>query len=757
MRGARWLLLVAIAVIVGGVSITYRAQKRLLREQSPAKPQALPADLNSSAKLWHWTETDSKGCKTANIEADDFREVKDSSRVELKNVALKLYKRCGDSFDLVKSAAASFFSNEHRLYSDGDVEITLGVPADEPAKPNLVAIRSSGVTFDSNSGRADTDRPSSFTFRDGDGKAVGASYDPTTHELHMKKDVVVNWRSANPSAQPMKIEAADLTYFEARSEISLPGWGKLTRGSTVVEGQQSVVHLEDGVIRQVTSTQAHGTEDYPNRKLKYAADALSMWFDDDGQAQKITGQGNANLVATSEGSETSVTAPAVELSFASADGQSTLSRVVTSGDGVVTSKPLPVAGRQPPETHVLRSSSIEINMQPGGREIANLVTHAPGKIEFFPNLPAQHHRTLDGNDMVIAYGAQNRIESFRAKNVRTLTDPSAEERARDRGPSAAAGPAQSITSSKEMLARFDASGSRLSSMEQTGDFTYQQGDRRARAAKATLDSNTNVMLLDTAARVWDSTGSTSADHIRLDQASGNFTAEGSVRSTRLPDQDTKNRPGMLSGDEPVEAQAAKMESTNRNRRIHYEGNVSLWQGADRLQAAVVDVDREKQTLAADRNVVSNLWEQPKDEEKKKSAAPVPVIVHAAHLLYTDQNRLADYTGTVRLQRPGLEVKSRELRAFLADSSAESRLEKAIAEGSVEIVQHATDRTRTGTAEHAEYFPDDEKVVLREGHPQLVDSLKGEAHGVELTYFANDDRLLVSGSADQPAKSQIRRK
>src|SRR5207248_4740503 len=128
---------------------------------------------------------------------------------------------------------------------------------------------------------------------------------------------------------------------------------------------------------------------------------------------------------------------------------------------------------------------------------------------------------------------------------------------------------------------------------------------------------------------------------------------GSVRSSRLADQGSKKGSSMLSGDEPVEAQAAKMMSSNRNRSIHYEGNVTLWQGANRLQAAVVDVDREKQTLAADRNVVSNLWEQPKNDQKK-TAAPVPVVVHAAHLVYTDSDRLAHYTGNVRLDRPGLQ-------------------------------------------------------------------------------------------------------
>jgi len=60
-------------------------------------------------------------------------------------------------------------------------------------------------------------------------------------------------------------------------------------------------------------------------------------------------------------------------------------------------------------------------------------------------------------------------------------------------------------------------------MEQTGDFAYDEGGRHARAAKATLDSGQNVILLETSARVWDETGSTSPTH-RMDQRTGDFTA-----------------------------------------------------------------------------------------------------------------------------------------------------------------------------------------------------------------------------------------
>ncbi|HUI82536.1 MAG TPA: LptA/OstA family protein [Bryobacteraceae bacterium] len=747
MRRTRWLLLVAMAAILSVVFVTYRAQKQAIKAESPPKPKALPLELNSTADLWEYTEK--KGEQTTvKIFAKEARQTKDSARIDLTEVQLRLYHKTGDAFDLVKSAAATYFANDHKLYSGGDVDITLGEPAEGEPKPDLVSIHSSGVTFDTTGGKAETDRPCTFTFRNGVGKANGGYYDPTTHELLMKKDVEVDWHPPGANAKPMKIEATSLTYQENNAQILLQPWGKLTRDTTVVEGFDSVIHLQDKALKKVESNRAHGTDEYPNRHLQYAADSLVMEFDDDGYMQKITGQGNASLTSISDTSETTISAARVEMNFAPADQQSVLSHVNTSGNSVVTAKPRPAPGHELGETHVLRSEVIELKMRPGGKDIEEVLTHSPGKLEFLPNQPDQHHRTLDGSDMVIAYSGENHIDSFRAKQVKTHTDPTAEERKRNT--------AATLTASREMVAHFEPNSSQVASIEQQGDFSYEEGDRRARAAKATLDQKENVMLLDAAARVWDANGSTSADHIRLDQKTGNFTAEGKVNSSRLPEKDQKN--SMLSGDQPMQGQAQKMISTNRNRTVHYEGSVNLWQGANRIQANTIDVDREKKTLIADGNVITNLWDQPKAENENSPASPaVLTVVRAAHLVYTDQDRLAVYTGGVVLNHTGLRVKSRELRAFLADSSADSRLQKAFAEGSVEIVQSAPDRTRTGTGEHGEYYPDEQKVVLRGGKPRLVDSLKGDTSGDELTYFANDDRLQVNGSAEQPVRSRLQKR
>jgi lipopolysaccharide export system protein LptA len=751
MRGARWLLLVVMAAIVSAVGITYRDQKRLLKQQALPKPASLPAEVGTVANQWRYSQ-EKENNTVVEITAGNMRQAKDAEQVYLAQVELRLHHKVQGTYDLVTSPAATYFSHDDRLYSDGQVDITLAIPDGEQPNPNLTTIHSTGVTYDTNTGKAQTEHPATFTFRNGHGKAEGATYDPPTHELHLLKNVEMYWNPPGPNAKPMKVEATSLYYHELTGEVWLKPWGRMTRDKTVVEGYESVVHLEDKAVRTVETNHAQGTDEEPNRKLQYGADNIFVNFNDDGVIDKIIGNGNAQVVSASDTAQTTLTANRVEMNFRNKDGQSELTGVNASGNSTAKEVPLPVPGRQPGETHILRSDSIELTMQPGGKDIQALHAPGAGTLEFLPNLPAQHHRTVTGKEFLIAYGAQNHLDTFHATDVKTATDPSEDERQRNIS--------VSHTASRELSARFEPNSNEVSTIDQIGDFSYEQGLRHARATKASFDNKSNVMILDGAARVSDDTGTTTADRIRMDQRSGDFTADGNVKSMRLPDKG-QTKSGMLNGDEPLESQARKMLSSNRNKTVHYEGDVHLWQGANRIEAAVIDVDRNKNTITADGSVVSNLWEQPKADSDKGPRSPILTVVHAPHLVYTDQDRLAVYSGGVVLNRQGTQVKAREVHAYLAEEGADSRLVKAIADGAIEINQTAADHTRTGKADHCEYYTANEKVVLTGGAPEFTDSidgtLKGYAHGVELTYFANDDRLLVNGSPEQLSKSRIRRR
>src|SRR5262249_16328543 len=158
------------------------------------------------------------------------------------------------------------------------------------------------------------------------------------------------------------------------------------------------------------------------------------------------------------------------------------------------------------ETRVLRSDTIRLKMRTGGRDIENVETDGPGTVDFLPNRPEQPKRFMKGDRIWIVYGPENRIQSFRSINASTRTDKPAP---RSRGGRDELPPPM-LTSSKEILASFDAKSSELARLEQKTDFHYEEGDRRATADRATLEEARNLITLEGSARMWDPTGSATA-------------------------------------------------------------------------------------------------------------------------------------------------------------------------------------------------------------------------------------------------------
>jgi len=762
MRHTWPLFLLAIVLVVGGVGTTYYGRLKQQYLNAPQKPKAL--DPGTAASYHGWTYTHTSSQKTViKVSAEDVQEV--DGKEQLTGVQLDIYHKDGDVYDHVKSAKAEFDMAQGLLYSDGDVEITLGVKADEPPSGKLLSIKSSGVRVESKTGKATTDRLATFQFDRGEGHAVGAEYDPDSRELKLHSQVELIWRGTDPKSTPMKIETGDLFYRERDQKVYLQPWSRLTRDTMKLDGGPAEVTLASGQLQHVQTSQAHGIDQRPGRNLDYSANQLSLEFNDSNQIQKITGTDQARLVNSADTAITTLTADKVVMDFDTTGDDSLLQNALASGHGLMESKPVIKPGVDPGDTRILKSEVIRAKMRSGGQELESVETDTPAAIEFVPNRADQPHRWMNGERIAIAYAEKNQIQSFRSRAVSTRTE-------KPKPPGAKEAPAPELTWSNDLLATFQPNSSQLAKLEQWNNFRYQEGDRHAKAERAALDQPNNRIDLSGSARVWDSTGSADADKINLDQATGDFSAEGNVSSTRMPDKGSKKdsqRGGMLAEDEPLHARAAKMRSTDNNLQIRYEGHAVLWQGSNRLEADVVEIDREKSLLKAHGHVISQLLDKAKTDSDSKpagktgsqaakaatnQAARVFTIVRAPELDYSDEKRIAHYRDGVQLERPNMRVKAREINAFLRNDSHESSLDHAFAEGKVEIVQTAPGRVRNGTSEHAEYYPDEDKVILEGGKPQFVDSLRGTTQGEKLTWFSADDRLLVNGV---PAKSVLHRK
>ncbi|MGH9784691.1 MAG: hypothetical protein ACRD88_10935, partial [Terriglobia bacterium] len=306
MRGARWFLLVAIAAIVGAVAVAYRIQRGETEAKAPPKPPPLPENIAGQAADWHWVHS-VQGSPRVEIWAKNFKQEKDAAHIELQGVRLHLFHKNGVEYDRVHSAHAVF--RDDRLFSDGEVAITLGVPAEGEPRRQLVSIRTSGVTFEK-SGKASTDRSAEFVFENGSGRTGGASYDPATRELQLRGGVELDWRGRR---LPMKLRAGEIIYKELDSQILLFPWARLERDRSVIDAADTVATLKDGAIDRIEAKTAKGADSDPRRRIEYHAERLTVDFADDGEVRSVTGESNARLVSHQPQSRTTMSTDRIDL------------------------------------------------------------------------------------------------------------------------------------------------------------------------------------------------------------------------------------------------------------------------------------------------------------------------------------------------------------------------------------------------------------------------------------------------------------
>ncbi len=564
----------------------------------------------------------------------------------------------------------------------------------------------------------------------------------------MKANVSLDFVGRGPAQNKMHVEAGDLVYQERDQKVLLSPWSKLQRQSTVILAKTSLVTLDAGVLRQIDSDHAAGSDVREDKKTNYSADKMTALFDDNGDLVNIVATGNAKVTTAEQASRTSISGERADLRFTvnikqtgpAQQDESDLHLVLADGHAAVKSEPLPQPGVLLPETRILRSEHIQLEMKPDGKDVQDIWTPSQAQLEFKPNRPEQSHRVLDASRLRIDYGEGSYIDTFHAWKVTTHTDRSeAKQKPPKNGVLCPA-----LTWSDEMAAKFQANSNQVSTIDQTGNFRYEEGDRKATSKRAVLEQSINRMTLFQEARVSDQNGLAMADKIVMNQANGDMDAIGHVVSSHAPDRNEKPGTSMLDATRTMQARADQMQTRDNNSSIFYEGNAVMWQGANRISANVIHIDREAATLLANGNVISELV-----DDRSEGASPLFTVVHAPGMAYRDDTRVADYSGGVKLERDRMTVNSTTLKAFLTpkteNNKDQSSLDHAFADGKVKIFDVLTDgRTRTGTSEHCEYYTKDDKVVLNGGAPQMMDSYKGITKGRQLTYFSNDDRLFVEG-------------
>ncbi len=734
----RWFALAAILVLAVVAGFYFYARIRMHRavEQLHTK---LGIDVQQTSNDYRVSK--SEGGRTIyTIRAARATQYTQGGRAELRDVNIVVYGHTSNRFDQIYGDAFEYDPKSGNVIAKGEVHIDLEGNAEGAASPDLappaelknpIHLKTSGLVFNQKSGMARTDQELEFRVPQASGTAVGASYDSKTNLFTLASQVKID--TTGPEAAHIIAAHGIITKDPRRAVLDRV---RVERPGSTVDADQVTIFLRDdnsgdhlvadGNVRALKKGATTVLARAPRAEVMLSArDAVHSTVLSGGVALDATGerpvQARANRVLLDFGAKNQ------------------LDKVHATGN-VQLVQNAAAQGSQRAQTVRLNSDAMDFLVSNGS---ALQRAETSGAAQIVLTQPATATQPADqtvvtAGRFVASFAADNRLETITgAPDSRVV--------------SAVPGQPAKISTARRLTVNFDSAG-QIAGIVQEGDFRYTEGARSARAEKAQYTPANRMLVLTGSPRVIDEGMTTTADTFRLSRSQRDAWADGEVKTTY---SELKPQPGgaLLATADPVHVTAQSMVAYGATGRARYAGDTRLWQGANIVQAPVIDFDRKQRTIVAQNapgKPVSTVFVQ-----TDKSGKKTPVNVTAAKLSYVDNQRIARFVGGVVMKGSDATVTADHVDVFLQPRSGNaavgpSQLDHVMAEGNV-LIQEPNRRAK---GEKLVYTAAQSKFVLTGGPPSIFDAEHGTTTGDSLTFFSRDDRVLVEGKTS-PAVTQTR--
>ncbi len=760
---ARWSLAAAglLAVVVAGV---YARNIWVARQAEKKAPPAVPPTIEQLSNEFSYSKVE--GQRTIyTVKASRTTEFKEGSRNLLEDVAIVVYGKKGERNDTLVTKACDFISNTGKISCAGEVQIRLQAAGVPQASANAILVTTSAVTFDRDSGEARTDKPVTFRWPAGEGRAVGVSYDSNSGTLRLHQGVELNlsFSTSNPSE---KTEATDEKLVRvAGNNMSFEREKRLVVVDGDVHAQQTTLELTaDKLLLELDDTfqarrfvasghpQLHDLS--PQGPLALSADEINSGLRPDGSIETIVATGNVHGTRNTPVGGDGIDAGRIQVDLVSSDNTP---RLLTASNGVtLTSTSASFNGGA---RHV-ESDALEIHFsndsRPGQTLVESVNTLAPARVDW-QNVALVNGKSVPqstrmaGKQMNLKFDAQNQLQQLVGAGgvevTRKLGDAPDE-----------------ITSSRELAAKFDGMG-QWTTIDQTGTVHFRDGQRTGQGDRAHLDRASNIVTLDGSVILADATTRTTAQSASFVQGANTLRADGHVLTTDL--HPTAESISNLA-QEPAHVSAEHLVADTARGHAVYSGKGRLWQGPSVIEGDTIELDSPTHILVAKgkvRGVFPQAAWNPKPGEAPRPSSSKPArppsnrasAGQAAHpgtqlghvsgglLTYWETESRARIEQDARVDSEQGSIQANQIDLYFSDAGAASstkQLSRSVASGDVTVRQE----DRRGTSDRAEYTASEGKFVLSEGKPTLYSSTGDTTTGRQLTFYFADDRIVVD-SAD----------
>jgi lipopolysaccharide export system protein LptA len=731
-RYARWSALLAFVLsgLTGGMYLKRQWAAHVEKRNAPPAP---PRDVERQSSGLTFSKVE--GNRTIfTVQASKSTDFKGQDASLLEDVRITVFGKTGDRNDVIHTQSCQYTKADGGVQCSGEVQMDLQSAADAAraseqslAVPKVIRVETRGVTFEKATGRAQTAQPVKFTFPTGSGEGVGAVYLSEEGQFRLLRDVHLH---LNAGAKPRDTAKKDAEDTGVELQGSSLEFGKTTRtillfgpvtaktaGQQLTAGElfvaldsefraQSVV-ARPGATGGTPEVVSRGGAGYSNLR----ADKLTSELAPEGWIKTILAEGNVVGTATTGGLQ----AERGELEMWPRVNQA---RLLTIRGNVQVQSRDPKTGL----SRNLKTNALRLSFTGGQRSQENRVqqadTLARGAMEWTETGASRSNLAAD--KLALDFGALGKAKQLVATGaVQTERELKGK-------------PLQTASSSNGLV-QMEPTGE-WSRINLQGNVHLKEGDRSGEAQQGVFVKAAQTAVLSGQAMARDSSSETHAAKITFNQASGDFYAEGNVRSTDLS---AKNQTVQLAP-VPTNLSSEHMEANSRSGRALYTGRARMWQGASVLEADSIELLRDTRVVNAVGNVHAVFLQVPGGQSPARKS---PTLWHIASgtLTYWDAENRAHLEKNVIVQSIDQRMRASVLDLyFKREGGGAAEINRAVGTGGVMVEAGE----RRATAEQGVYTAEDQKFVLSGGNPTLYDAMEGSTTGRELTFHLADDTIIV---------------
>ena len=660
---------------------------------------------------------------------------------ELENISMAVYPPEGETPDQIMAARAVYRPDTNVISFIGSVKIE----TKEKLKVNTEAL-----SFDQNSGIAQTDSPISFERENVSGTSIGAVVEQKTKRLELKTNIQLKvspaLSGATKRARPVTIKAAHGTFDQNSMHLNFSGGVTLEQENDILSGDNLTAflnqqkHLERAELRNNSYMRVMD----PGRAAEVKSVNMDFFMDKDQRLERALAT-NDVVARTLEGdADVQVTgSTSLEVTFQAKDDSSLLKQMVAGGRSVITmSAPKSKANDPRAANKRLTANAVKLFWRITGRDLEK--AEASGDAELFVepvvSNPRAERKKLNAPQFDCDFfEAGNLTRTCKATGGSKATlDPM--QPAQNRG-------TRTLTS-QNMTAVFLKDTQDVERVDAQGDSKFNENDRNGVAANVSyVAADETVRLRGGDPTVWDSRARTKAIELDADLANDVSYARGRTTTTYYSQEQTNGATPFSKTKSPVYISSERGEFRHESGQAVYTGNARAWQDDNYVRGDKLVIYVNDKRMEASGHVQTTIYNAKARAENSNTV--VPVFAAADSMFYSDPDRTIHYEGNVDIKQGSDRLTGGVADVYLEKESNE--MNKTIAQRNVALTQP----NRKGTGDWVEYTTANEIAILKGNPARVEDVEQGNTEGNRLTLSVRDGKVTADDARGPLSPGRVR--